>query len=89
MRLWLYMMLTSAIKLIAGWRYRLGNKCCWEVRWERDARNLIPSSHLSDKEGTTCLGCCDCGLDHAIWVDEPGLHLVPLRPKGFKYKEAS
>ena len=86
MKLWLYVLLTWLLKQFGAWRYRVGNSIGWQARWERDRRNIIPSEHLGDIQGTTRLGCCDCELDHALWVDSEGLHLIPWRPRGFHYK---
>lgn len=85
MKLTIYVLLTRFIKVLAGWRYKVGNSIGWQARWERDDMNLIASEYLSDTKATTRLGCCDCDLDHGIWVDNKGLHLVPWRPKNYKY----
>lgn len=54
-------------------------------RYDRDERNLIKNHRLS-KHGFYLI-CCDCGLTHHLFLDENNwLHLIPERPKDYKYK---
>lgn len=57
----------------------------WEV-WFRVDRDRPVKDHCIYKGGFT-LECCDCGLAHLIALDSEGLlHIVPIRPRNYKYK---
>jgi len=31
-------------------------------------------------------GCCDCGLEHFMWIEGDLQCALPIRPKNYKYK---
>jgi len=84
-QLFLYTVLTLLITLLAMLRHKVGNSIGWELRIDRDERNLIPNLWFS-KGNKISLFCCDCGLAHRLFESERGSHAWPQRPTGFGYK---
>ena len=78
----LYELLTQIIILISQVRERLWLKMY--IRFERKIMtNLIdfPLIGLS-----TQIKCCDCGCRHYFYVKKKMMHVIPVRPKNYKYK---
>lgn len=79
-----YKILTLLIILISILRRRFAGRR-WELRKDRDERNLIRGYFFSKGNGIL-IECCDCGLSHRFFEDEKGTHCIPERPVGYDYK---
>ncbi len=80
-----YRLLTFLVIALSILRERICRHAPWELRKDRDERNLISGSWLS-KDSGILLECCDCGLAHRLYEDKSGTHCIPQRPKEYDYK---
>lgn len=80
-----YRFLTFLIIALNILRERICRYTPWELRKDRDERNLIHGEWFSKANGIL-LECCDCGLTHRLYEDERGAHCIPQRPKKYDYK---